>query len=181
MEQKSSSIDNKFKRYFKINTYQIALVLGSLLCSMVAGFLFAYLIVIMPGLKKLKDKEFIQAFQVTDRIIQDNNPLFIFVWLGSAISVIVCAVSGLGNLEGANFVILLTATVAYLIGVQALTIFINLPLNSQLQDIDIEAMDDEGLRIAREKFENRWNSANLVRTIIATLVSVLLILLSLRN
>ena len=64
----------------------IALVLSALLCSFVAGFLFAYAIVVMPGLKELDDKHFIKAFQVTDRVIQNNHPLFLSVWIGSAIA-----------------------------------------------------------------------------------------------
>ena len=32
----------------------------------------------MPGLSNLNDKEFIRAFQVTDAVIQNNQPIFIF-------------------------------------------------------------------------------------------------------
>lgn len=71
--------------------FQTALILSTFLCSMVAGFLFAYAIVVMPGIKNLNDREFIRAFQVTDRIIQNNHPKFMLVWLGSAIALIVSA------------------------------------------------------------------------------------------
>jgi uncharacterized membrane protein len=48
----------------------IALILATFLCSLVAGFLFAFAIVAMPGIRRLNDREFIKAFQVMDRIIQ---------------------------------------------------------------------------------------------------------------
>jgi len=43
----------------------------------------------MPGISSLTDREFIRAFQAMDGIIQDNQPLFILVWVGSAVAVIV--------------------------------------------------------------------------------------------
>ena len=74
----------------------VSLVFSTLMCSLVAGLLFSYAIVVMPGLKGLDDKSFIKAFQVTDRIIQDNHPLFLLVWLGSAVSIIIFAVCSFG-------------------------------------------------------------------------------------
>ena len=44
-------------------TFQIVLILATLLCSLVAGFLFAFAIIVMPGIKTLNDREFIRAFQ----------------------------------------------------------------------------------------------------------------------
>ena len=61
------------------------LLVSSLLCTLVTGFVFTYAIVVMPGFGKLNDREFIQAFQATDGIIQNNQPLFILVWVGSII------------------------------------------------------------------------------------------------
>ena len=63
------------------------LLVSTLLCSLVTGFVFTYAIVVMPGFGKLNDREFIQAFQATDGIIQNNQPLFMFVWVGSIASV----------------------------------------------------------------------------------------------
>ena len=59
------------------------LLVSTLLCTLVTGFVFTYAIVVMPGFGKLNDREFIQAFQATDGIIQNNQPLFILVWGGS--------------------------------------------------------------------------------------------------
>ncbi len=39
------------------------------LCALVIGFVFTYAVIVMPGLSKLGDREFIRAFQVTDEII----------------------------------------------------------------------------------------------------------------
>mgnify|MGYP003349029292 CR=1 FL=1 len=66
----------------------ISLFLSVLFCALAAGFILTYAIVVMPGLSKLDDKAFIKAFQATDRIIQNNQPIFLFIWLGSIISTI---------------------------------------------------------------------------------------------
>lgn len=56
--------------------FQISLGLATLLCSLVAGFLFSFAIVVMPGISDLNDREFLRAFQVMDRVIQNNQPVF---------------------------------------------------------------------------------------------------------
>ena len=162
-----------------MSAFTISLVLATLLCSLVAGFLFAYAVVVMPGLRDLDDRQFIRAFQVTDRVIQDNNPLFILVWVGSAIAVIACVVTGALLLEGTELVLLLFATVIYLTGVQISTIAVHLPLNNKLQQLNVDDMSDHELQAARVAFEPRWNNSNRIRTAIACMTAVTLITLNL--
>ena len=163
-----------------MDIFQTSLILAAFLCSLVAGFLFAYAIVVMPGIKSLNDRDFIRAFQVTDRVIQNNQPVFIIVWLGSAITLIASAIWGIGRLHGLDFVLISIATLAYLFGVQLPTIIINLPLNNKLQTFDVDTMNETELQLARSNFEARWNASNLFRTSISSCVSVLLIILLFR-
>lgn len=58
---------------------QIALTLATLLCSLVAGFVLAFAIVVMPGIRNLDDHDFLQAFKAIDRVIQNNQPIFSLV------------------------------------------------------------------------------------------------------
>ena len=160
-----------------MDIFQTALILSAFLCSLVAGFLFAYAIVIMPGIKNLSDRNFIRAFQVTDRIIQDNHPVFMLVWIGSAIAIIVLAFYGLGSLQGIDFFLLAMTTFAYILGVQVPTITIHLPLNNKIQTLNIDTLSDIHIKEARNEFESRWNTSNVIRTAIACLVSILLIIL----
>ena len=64
------------------------LFLSILSCSLVTGFIFTYAIIVMPGLSKLSDKEFLKAFQVTDAVIQNKQPIFMLIWVGSIVSVL---------------------------------------------------------------------------------------------
>ena len=74
--------------------FALLLILATLLCALVAGLLFAFAVVTMPGIRRLSDREFIRAFQVMDDVIQKNQPIFMLVWLGSAALMLVATVWG---------------------------------------------------------------------------------------
>ena len=113
-------------------------------------------------------------------MIQNNQPLFILVWAGSAVTLLLSAAFGFGQLTGLDRTLLLVAVAVYLLGVQLPTLTINVPLNNQLQTLDLEAMSEDALAEARDRFEPRWNRWNQIRTILAVLTSTLLIILVLR-
>ncbi|MEM8962297.1 MAG: anthrone oxygenase family protein [Acidobacteriota bacterium] len=163
-----------------MNVFAIVLVLATLLCALVAGFVFAFACVAMPGLGTLNDREFIRAFQVIDRVIQNNQPFFVLVWAGSALALMASGVMGFGQLEGLDRLLLLGAVVIYIGGVQAPTIAINVPLNNQLQTVGADTADEAVLAKAREAFESPWNRWNVIRTLLATLTSALLMVVLLR-
>ena len=155
----------------------ITVILATLLCSLVAGVVLAFAIVVMPGIKTLNDHDFLQAFKVIDRVIQNNQPVFILVWLGSVVVLISSALLGIAQLGGINRLLIIMATITYGFGVQLPTTTINVPLNNQLQRQDLATMTELALRKTRINFEPRWNRWNAIRTIFATLTSLLLMVL----
>ncbi len=159
------------------STFQIVLILATLLCSLVAGFLFAFATVVMPGIKTLNDREFIRAFQVIDGVIQNNQPLLVAVWMGSIVASVAAAGLGFGYLDGTQRLLLISAPLVYLLGVQLSTFTINVPLNNRLQTLNVDTMDKVSLKAARMNFEPGWNRWNLVRTPFAGLASVLFMIL----
>ncbi|MCH9031963.1 MAG: DUF1772 domain-containing protein [candidate division Zixibacteria bacterium] len=160
--------------------FQIALILATFLCSIVAGLLFAFALVVMPGIRSLNDREFIRAFQVIDRVIQNNQPVFVLVWVGSVVTLLTSVVLGIGQLHGADRLLIIFAALAYLLGVQLPTFTINIPLNNKLQTLDVDAMNETTQKAARKDFEPRWNLWNSIRTAFASLASALLIILLFR-
>ena len=66
----------------------IMLIFSILFCSLVSGFILTYAIVVMPGLSNLNNKNFLRAFQVTDAVIQNKQPLFMFIWIGSIVAIL---------------------------------------------------------------------------------------------
>ena len=160
--------------------FQATLILATILCSLVAGFLFAFAVVVMPGIRSLNDREFIRAFQVMDRVIQNNQPIFMLVWVGSVVVLITSVVLGIGQLDGGGRLLIIFATIAYLLGVQLPTITINIPLNNKLQTLDVDTINETQQKAARENFETRWNRWNSIRTVLSSLASALLIVLLFR-
>jgi len=164
-------------------TLSVGLVLTSTLsCALVTGFVFTYAVIVMPGLAKLTDKEFIRAFQVTDELIQNNQPIFMIVWVGSVISVISTLIVSLMGPYSVETVLVIIAGFVYLLGVQGLTVLVHLPLNRRIQTVNAEEWDASALREERLLFETRWIRFNWIRTLIGLGVIVTFIVaLSLKS
>jgi len=160
-----------------LNSLDIALVFAVLTCSLVTGFIFTYAVVVMPGFSKLEDKEFLRAFQVTDEVIQNNQPLFMLTWVGSIISVLSVMAISILSLGVSDAWIIFVVGLIYLLGVQGITISIHLPLNNHIQKIDINDMNNQSLNQERTNFEMRWNYFNKIRTFIAFAASLSFLLI----
>ena len=157
--------------------FHVALITAAFLCSLLAGFLFAFAVVVMPGIRNLNDKEYIRAFQVMDLVIQNNQPIFMLVWVGSLVALFVSVVAGFEQLNGLERLLMVVTVLVSLLGIHLPTITINIPLNNKLQSLDVNASEETTLKAARESFEPRWNRWNLIRTVLSCLVSALLIVL----
>ena len=134
----------------------------------------------MPGLSKLKDKEFIRAFQVTDEIIQNNQPIFMLIWVGSIISVLSLIISSVIIIGISESLLTIIIGTIYLFG-KGLTIGIHLPLNNQIQKVNTEELDDQKLHEERLNFERKWNFFNNIRTIIAFFITLMFIVILKNN
>jgi len=131
----------------------------------------------MPGFSKLEDIEFLRAFQVTDKVIQNNQPLFMLAWVGSIISVLSVMTISILSLGLSETWIIVVVGLIYLLGVQGITVSIHLPLNNHIQKIDINDMNIQSLNEERTKFEMRWNYFNKIRTFIAFSASLSFLLI----
>ena len=160
-----------------MDVLDISLIFSILSCSLVGGFIFTYAIVVMPGLSKLNDKDFLRAFQVTDAIIQNKQPLFMFTWIGSVVAMLTTILVSLVSVGLPETWLILLIGVAYLLGVQGITVAIHIPLNNHIQKVKVEELNDETLANERLKFETRWIFFNYIRTSIAISVSVLMLIL----
>jgi uncharacterized membrane protein len=162
------------------DSFQVALFLSTFLCSLVAGFVFGFSVVVMPGTMALRDREFLQAFKAMDAVIQNNHPLFMLVWVGSIIAIVTTVALGVGYLKGIELYLLLVATLAYLLGVQLPTIRFNIPLNNKLQSLNLIEMSNSELANVRSEFEPEWNRWNRFRTIVSCFSVTLLLVLIFR-
>ena len=164
-----------------MDVLNISLIFSITLCSLVSGFIFTYSIVVMPGLSKLNDKDCIKAFQVTDAVIQNNQPLFMFTWIGSIVAILTTIAASLVTVGLSESWLIIVVGAAYLLGVQGITVAIHIPLNNHIQKLNIEELNDKTLAYERKNFETKWNFFNKIRTFVAiSASSLLLIVLSLR-
>ena len=112
-----------------------------------------------------------------DGIIQDGQPVFMVVWVGSIVSVVSMLVLGTLQLHGGPLYLMWFAGGLYLFAVQAPTIRFNIPLNNALQALEIESLSDPELAEARKQFEAPWNRWNRFRTGSATASVVALLMI----
>ena len=155
----------------------ISLIFSILTCCLVTGFIFTYAVVVMPGLSKLNDKEFLRAFQVTDGIIQNNQPLFMLTWVGSIIAILSLILIAIVFIGISKTWLIVLVGVVYLLGVQGITISIHIPLNNHIQQLNIDELNEQKLSEERKKFEKKWNNFNIIRTLIAFSISAILLLI----
>ncbi|MDH3624133.1 MAG: DUF1772 domain-containing protein [Myxococcales bacterium] len=160
--------------------FHLVVLVAAGLCALVAGFLFAFAVVAMPGLENLSDREFIRAFQVMDRVIQDRQPLFMLVWLGSVVALLLALAMGFQQQDGLTRGLLVAAAAVYLFGVQLTTARVNIPLNNEIQSIEVAATGAVEQKQAREHFEARWNRSNRIRTAFAVVTMLLLLVVLMR-
>ena len=142
----------------------ISLIFSILSCSLVTGFIFTYAIVVLPGFSKLGDKEYIRAFQVTDEVIQNNQPLFMLTWIGSILSVLGAILASILSPDLGETWFIVLIGVVYLVGVQGITITIHLPINNHIKDLNLDELDNQTLMKERLKLETKWNYFNNIRT-----------------
>ena len=159
-----------------MDVLDISLIFSILSCSLAGGFIFTYSIVVMPGLSNLNDKDFLKAFQVTDAVIQNNQPLFMFTWIGSIVAILTTIAASLLTVGWSEGWLIILVGAAYLLGVQGITVVIHIPLNNHIQKLNIEELNDKTLADERLKFEAKWNFFNKIRTGIAISVSLLMLI-----
>ena len=111
----------------------------------------------MPGLSNLNNK--IYFF-----LIQNKQPLFMFIWIGSIVSILTTILVSLVNIGLSKAWPIVLIGIVYLLVVQGITITIHIPLNNHIQNIKIEKLNEKSIADERINFEKRWNFFNYIRT-----------------
>ena len=92
-----------------MSLFTLLLAITALFCSLVTGFVLAFTIVVMPGLRALPDREFLGAFKAVDGIIQNNDPLFLLTWVGAVFLVTAAGIMSISELSGITQLLLCLA------------------------------------------------------------------------
>ncbi len=157
----------------------IILILTTLSAGLMAGLFYSWSISVTPGLAKVGDENYLQAFQSMNRAIL--NPSFFIVFMGLIILLPLLSYLYYKSPVSAQFWYIISATILYIVGVMAITVFGNVPMNNTLEVLQIESMNPEQMASFRRGFESQWNKLNIIRTICSSLSFVLLIIACLQN
>src|SRR5690554_4204472 len=155
------------------------LVITTLFAGLVAGLFFAWSVSVTPGLARLNDRGYLQAFQEMNRAIQ--NPIFLLVFMGLAILLPLLCFQVYSPGRNMRFWYVLGASLFYLLGVIAVTFMGNIPLNNKLDALNLDSMTTEQMASFRHGFEGKWNRLNVIRVICSSLSLLLLVMACLQN
>ena len=155
----------------------IILLLSIFSSGLIAGLFYSWSISVTPGLTKISDKSYLEAFQSMNRAIL--NPAFFVTFMGLVILLPFLSYTYYEPSISTQFWLIFSATILYMAGVMAITIFGNVPMNNTLEVLQIATMSPEQMASFRLEFESRWNNLNMIRTICSSLTFVFLIIASL--
>lgn len=149
-----------------------------ILTGLTAGLCFTWTNAVTPGIGRLDDLGYLQAFQAMNRAI--INPMFLVVFFGPLIMHI-ANIYLHRNQPNTVFWMLFVAGILYVAGVVVITIFGNVPLNEILDKTDLHVSSPKQLKELRNLFEVKWNRLHLIRTVTSLLSFLLLIISLLQN
>lgn len=140
-------------------------------CGLMGGLLFAFSNFVMKALLQQPPASAIRTMQAINVTIV--NPLFLAVFLGTALATAILAVTALLRFSTPGMPLLLAGAALFLLGAFGVTMIFNVPLNNAL------ATQDPAMPAAAQfwlAYVSRWMMWNHVRTVASLAATACLIL-----
>jgi uncharacterized membrane protein len=150
----------------EISMKTIILLAAVLLTGLSAGLFYAWSVSVIPGTKKLVDLTYLETMQSINRAIL--NPLFFLVFLGSALLLFWASINQFQTSNWA-FAWVVGSLLTYLIGTIGVTGMGNVPLNNELDILNLAEMSSDKIAAFRAYYESNWNRLHTLRTVFAVL------------
>jgi uncharacterized membrane protein len=155
-------------------SFKSLVLIGSVvLTGLSAGLFLAWSVSVIPGTKKLVDLIYLETMQSINKAIL--NPAFFVVFFGSLILLSLSSISEFNGNKLA-FWLLLGAAITYLTGTVGVTGLGNVPLNDQLEALNLADMSIQKMVEFRSYYETNWNRLHVIRTAFALLSFLLAVL-----
>ncbi|NML19569.1 DUF1772 domain-containing protein [Pseudoflavitalea sp. G-6-1-2] len=151
------------------NISNLILAAGTIATGLLAGLFFSFSVAVIPGLTRLPDAGYLQAFQQINVAIL--NPVFLLCFMAPVI--LLPGATWLQYKQGGPWIWMLAAALVYIIAVFGVTAGGNVPLNDVLAKTDLTNATSTALSGYRAAFEPAWNKFHNIRTI-ANIVSLAL-------
>jgi uncharacterized membrane protein len=137
----------------------IVTLLASVGAGTVGGVFFAFSTFVMQALAQLPASQGIAAMQRINVVVL--NPLFLGVFLGTALLAIVCVVASFFPWSAPRSPLLLAAGLLYLLGSFYVTRAFNVPRNKRLAQLNAESAE---AAVYWPVYVHEWSLWNHVRT-----------------
>ena len=137
-----------------------ATVLAAMGSGIMSGFFYAFSGTVMGALARVPGAAGIRAMQAVNIVVL--SPLFYMLFFGTAVlGLVLLALAGLGAVSG----FAAAGALAYLLGVIAVTVAVNVPMNDALASL---APDEPASAALWHGYLRRWTRWNHVRTVSGT-------------
>lgn len=156
-----------FNNLISQHTFSLRLI-AALGCGLIAGVFFAFSTFVMPALARLPAAQGMTTMQSIN--ITVINGWFMTVFLGTAVTCLLLAISVLLKWDQPGGIYLLIGSLFYLVGTLLVTIAGNVPLNDALASITPDSPEATNLWA---KYRTDWTFWNHIRTIAAFLATAL--------
>ena len=154
----------------EISIKSIILLSAVVLTGLSAGFFYAWSVSVIPGTQKVIDSTYLQTMQSINRAIL--NPSFFLIFFGSMVLLVISSFTLYGSHKAA-FYLLLSSAIVYIVGTFGVTGLGNVPLNNQLDVLNLASMGSAEMEAFRKLYEGKWNRLHLIRTVCAVASFVL--------
>lgn len=144
-----------------------------ILTGLCAGLFYAWSVSVIPGTQRIDDLSYLKSMQSINREIL--NPAFFLVFFGSLIA-LVCTTYFTYSVSTKGFVFLLIATLTYLIGTIGVTGMGNVPLNNELEALNLTELSTKDMAQFRQHYESRWNKLHTYRMLFSVLSFIMTLL-----
>lgn len=144
----------------------ILMLLAILGTGLIAGTFFVFSVAIMPAFRRLPPNEGMAAMQSINRVIQ--NPIFLGVFMGTALISIVSAVMSVWNWSSPASYYIFAGAAFYVIVSFLQTIVFNVPLNNALDAADATTATGQDVWSNYLTAWTYWNHVRTVASIAAT-------------
>ncbi len=156
----------------ELSLSNISVFASIILTGLSAGLFYAWQVSVIPGTAKVSDTNYLFTMQSINKEIL--NPMFFLSFFGSMIALIITSVLTFGS--GATFWLTLSAVLVYLFGTFFVTSVGNVPLNNQLETLNLSQLSATQISEFRAMYEPSWNRLHLIRTIFSVISFILILM-----
>jgi uncharacterized membrane protein len=150
---------------------EILTLLAALGSGLIAGFFYAFSIAVMRALGKLPPAQGVAAMQSINVVV--INPVFLGVFLGTAIACLVLLVGTLVRWRLPGGTLLVVASLLYVVGSFLVTMLFNVPRNNALAAVTPGTPAGDALWTDYLRTWTAWNHVRMLASLAASALFIL--------